>query len=650
MSPLPTEGDTLDQLQSPEQMALLDTIDKLRSQGLGHHGISLPQLIVCGDQSSGKSSLLEGLTRLRFPTDADICTVFATEVVLRRDSAVKISVEITPSKLRTPAERLKLASFKRTYSTRDDFPFGALHDEAKLLMAGGKVPKRGEVFEDVLRVRYSGPDMPSFTIVDLPGFISQQWKGGDGAEKVAKLVTSYMSNEKSIILAVVAAKNDVDNQRIFAYVDEYDPKHVRTLGIITKPDKTDRGSNMEKIYIGLARNEEIPLKHRWHTVRNRDFEERDHSATERDEKEEQFFASGSWSVLPRKDVGIAALRGKLSRVLLEHIAMELPSLVTAIHGAVEATESSLTALGHTRETTKEQRAYLTGHAEKFQMLTNDALRGIYSNRFFALATPDEHAPARLRTAIQNLNIAFARVMYHKGHTWSISADDSSNGHPTSFLGDSSPVTQQYGTWFEEPMLINRSEFLENHIGEYVRQSRPSGLPSLVNPWVIGEVFRQQSQNWGKIAKHHLQQVFIAVKVYIEEALESLVDPRTRGLLMLKQIQPELDRRWRNVEAKLEELLVPYTEQDPITYDPSFLCELEEMRATRYHTKMDTRSESVQKPFMFGQNNMNATSNSSQRLLTESLDDFTNLEILDLMQTYYKVSCSATLLQSTENPC
>jgi GTPase SAR1 family protein len=633
----PTEGDTLDQLQSPKQVALLDTIDELRNQGLGHHGINLPQLIVCGDQSSGKSSLLEGLTRLRFPTDADICTVFATEVVLRRDSAVKISVEIMPSKLRSPAECLKLATFKRTYSTREDFPFGSLHDEAKKLMAGGKVPKRGEVFEDVLRVRYSGPDMPSFTIVDLPGFIQQQWKGGDGAEKVAKLVTSYMSNEKSIILAVVAAKNDVDNQRIFTYVDQYDPKHLRTLGIITKPDKTDRGSNMEKIYIGLARNEEIPLKHRWHTVRNRDFEERDHSDTERDKKEEQFFTTGSWSILPQKDVGIAALRKKLSRVLLEHIATELPSLMTAIQGALGATESSLTALGHTRETTKEQRAYLTGHADKFQMLTNDALRGIYINRFFALVTPDEHAPTRLRTAIQNLNIAFAHTMYRKGHTWNILADQLSTGNTTSFLGNSYPVTQQYGNPFEDPAQISRTMFLKDHIGEYVRQSRPSGLLSLVNPRVIGEAFREQSKNWRMIAKHHLQQVFHAVEDYIEEALGSLIDPQTRSLLMLKQIQPELDRRWRNVEAKLEELLVPYTEQDPITYDPVFLRDVEEMRAARYISKMENKSQSMSKPLVFGQSDINATSNSSQRLLTESLDDFTNSDILDLMQAYYKVS-------------
>lgn len=67
MASSPFETVSLDQLQTPEQVELLDAVDKLRSQGLGHYNISLPQLIVCGDQSSGKSSLLEGLTRLRFP-------------------------------------------------------------------------------------------------------------------------------------------------------------------------------------------------------------------------------------------------------------------------------------------------------------------------------------------------------------------------------------------------------------------------------------------------------------------------------------------------------------------------------------------------------------------------------------------------------
>jgi hypothetical protein len=362
--------------------------------------------------------LLEGLTRLRFPSEDTLCTTFATEVVLRRDTHVQILCEITPSKTRSPMECREFAKFKRTFNSREEFPFQALHNEAKKLFAGGVVSKLNDFFEDVLRVRYSGPDMPSFTIVDLPGIFAQKLHSGTAAaDKVAQLVTGYMANEKSIILAVVEAKAELEHQRVFTYLEEYDPKNLRTMGIITKPDLLDKGSNSEKKMLRLAKNKEYPLKYHWHTVRNRGFATKDQSDNERDKAEEQFFAAGLWMSIPRKHVGISALRTKLSHVLLEHIGMELPSLVTAIQSAVEATESSLKALGHTRETSKEQRSYLTGHAEKFQLLTHDALRGIYSNNFFALTSPDENAPTRLRTAIQNLNIAFAHVMYRKGHSW-----------------------------------------------------------------------------------------------------------------------------------------------------------------------------------------------------------------------------------------
>jgi GTP-binding protein EngB required for normal cell division len=634
MSLLSVEGGTLDQLQTTEQVALLDTIDELRSQGLGHHGISLPQLIVCGDQSSGKSSLLEGLTRLRFPTDATCTTIFATEVVLRRGTTVEISVEITPSKHRSDKECRALATFKHTYSSCEEFNFHSLHAEARTNMAGGKSVEDGTFFDDVLRVKYSGPDMPSFTIVDLPGLILRDIKGGDGVRKVADLVTRYMEDEKAIILAVMSAGADMENQHTLNYLDQHDPTRQRTLGIITKPDTAPRGSKLERAYVDLAKNEKMPMKYHWHTVRNRNHEERAHSDTQRDEAETKFFQTEPWASLPRQHVGIAALRAKLSRVLLEHISMELPSLATAVQNAAQVTESSLKALGHTRDSSKEQRAYLTGHAERFQMLTNDALRGIYSNRFFALTTPDEQAPIRLRTVVQNLNLGFAHVMYENGHTWDVVSDEDFKTY-----GPSHRTFQHDATWSGEPVLISRADFLEKHIGNYVRQSRPSGLPSLVNPWVIGEVFRQQSRNWSNIAKTHLQQVFQAVRIYVEEALSSLVDPRTHNLLMLRQIQPELDKRWHNVEAKLEELLVPYTEQDPITYDPGFLSDLERMRALRYNLN-DGEPKAARNPFTFDKKTLgNTTSNSSQRLLTESLDDFTNSEILDLMQTYYKVGIS-----------
>ncbi|EAT88305.2 hypothetical protein SNOG_04545 [Parastagonospora nodorum SN15] len=516
MAPQSTEGDTLELLQTPEQVALLDAIDELRCQGIEHHGIDLPQLVVCGEQSTGKSSLLEGLTRLRFPMKESLGTTFATEVVLRRANTTKISCSIMPCDKRAPGQQHELSKFEHVFSSREDFSFPSVIEEAKDLMAQGSSVGRNSIFKDVLRVKYSGPDVPSLTIVDLPGMIEEDFNGGGGANKIADLVASYMSKPKSIILAVVMAGNDPENQKPFKYIRKYDPERSRTLGVITKPDKVDQGSESEKDLLRLARNEKCKLTHGWFAVRNRCFNTSDHSDVERDEMEKSFFSSGLWASHPRS-----------------HVEYRRPQ-----------DETFQNVVG----THQEQRIYLTKHAVRFQTLTNDALRGIYSDRFFNVAGPDEQAPTRLRTAIQNLNIAFAQVMYQKGHTWAITADATHNDVPTSFLGESYPSDWQYHDW-----------------------------------------------------------------------------------------------RWRTVEAKLEELLVPYTEQEPITYDPGFLGDLEQLRASRYQRKLDSQNKGVPHPFAFGQTSTShATSTSSQRLLTESLDDFTNSEILDLMQTYYKVSSAISV--------
>jgi GTPase SAR1 family protein len=69
--------------------SLLEKIDKLFACNVGEY-INLPQLVVVGDQSSGKSSVLEGLTKLKFPRNAGLCTRFATQIIFRRDPNLKI--------------------------------------------------------------------------------------------------------------------------------------------------------------------------------------------------------------------------------------------------------------------------------------------------------------------------------------------------------------------------------------------------------------------------------------------------------------------------------------------------------------------------------------------------------------------------------
>lgn len=62
---------------------LLEKIDGLFAFKIGEY-VDLPQLVVVGDQSSGKSSVLEALTNLLFPRESGLCTRFATQIIFRR--------------------------------------------------------------------------------------------------------------------------------------------------------------------------------------------------------------------------------------------------------------------------------------------------------------------------------------------------------------------------------------------------------------------------------------------------------------------------------------------------------------------------------------------------------------------------------------
>ena len=76
-----TDPAKLEHLQTQEQIKLLNVIDALRAEGLSEY-TALPQLIVCEDQSSGKSSVLEAILRMPFPCKDTLCTRFTTKVIL----------------------------------------------------------------------------------------------------------------------------------------------------------------------------------------------------------------------------------------------------------------------------------------------------------------------------------------------------------------------------------------------------------------------------------------------------------------------------------------------------------------------------------------------------------------------------------------
>jgi len=122
---------------------LLDIIDSLRSQGVSHY-VDLPEIIVCGDQSAGKSSVLEAISGMPFPTKDGLCTRFATELVLRRGREVNTKVSITPGESRFGKDKERLESWQPEASI-DKEGLGTVTDEAKRAMA--ETTGTGEFYE-----------------------------------------------------------------------------------------------------------------------------------------------------------------------------------------------------------------------------------------------------------------------------------------------------------------------------------------------------------------------------------------------------------------------------------------------------------------------------------------------------------------------
>jgi GTPase SAR1 family protein len=274
--PRVTITSSLEGLQTEEQSHVLDIVSQLRKRGLDSV-LQLPQIVVCGDQSAGKSSVLEALTEIPFPRSDNLCTRYATEIILRRAVTDSLTIKVIPDNDRSTAEKESISSFKAVITNFDDLP--EIMEKAMSVMGIESDLSSGSISrafaKEVLSIEIEGPTRPQLTLVDLPGLILTDTRGVTKADVqlVAEITDRYISQSRTICLAVIAATNDYANQGILTKVRNVDPKGERTLGIITKPDRLIPGSGMEKAYFDLARNEDVHFTLGWHVLKNRAFEE-----------------------------------------------------------------------------------------------------------------------------------------------------------------------------------------------------------------------------------------------------------------------------------------------------------------------------------------------------------------------------------------
>ena len=564
-------------IQSTDHRDLLDVVDSLRSQGVSHY-VDLPQIIVCGSQSCGKSSTLESLSGIEFPTAEGLCTRFATELILRRGDAPGIKVHIQPGANRSEEERIRLAAFSMETSDQTHFP--RIIDAAKEVMGLSADGPGAKVFStDVLRIESTSPTAPNLTLVDLPGLFGAADKNqsDDDATLVQNLVMSYMKQRRSIILAVVTADNPFANQPVTKFARDIDPHGKRTLGLITKPDKVDKGSDSERYYIDLAQNHNVKLHLGWHVLRNRGQANAADSIEDRDSQEADFFSNSAWgSTLDDSHLGVNSLRDRLRHVLWHQIQEGLPGVISDVQHGIRDCENKLQQLGQPRTSLRDKHSYLHRISGRLSTLVRAAIDGVYSDQFFESDPHDDQnvLERRLRAQVQGVLSHYADEMRSDGHALEIVEEDLS------------PLRSSERLW------ITRKKYLSQNVHTAMYECRGRELPGTFNPLVVGDLFSQQCKPWENITHHMVEKAHKAAAETFREIISEICDNNTTNRLTKHHIQPTLNLLRKDLKAKINELLLPHLSIHPITYDDYLTETVNKIQQDRHNRRFDALSIKV----------------------------------------------------------
>ena len=262
----PPEKTVLTDDFEPKVRPYIDLIDKLRSLGIDED-VPLPAVVVIGDQSTGKSSVLEAISAVKLPRGTGIVTRCALELRMKRTEEASwkatISYNEAPSSvsgiLRTPERR-------RTIAISNPEAIGEEVRKAQNVLAG---EGSGISLNGLIRLEIESPDVPDLTLIDLPGIARVPILGqGDISKQTKALIRKFISKEETIILCVIPCNVDIATTEALKLAHDADPMKTRTLGVMTKPDIVDKGTENE--IVKIARNKtEYNLKLGYTVVRCR---------------------------------------------------------------------------------------------------------------------------------------------------------------------------------------------------------------------------------------------------------------------------------------------------------------------------------------------------------------------------------------------
>ena len=342
---------------------LINLIDQLRDCGVNEY-IKLPRICSLGTQSSGKSSVLESIVGLDFLPRGD-------GVVTRRPLELRLC-HINSGEPWAIFEERKGTKFTDFVKVRETIE--ALTDEV--------CKTNKNIIDKPIVLNVYSQTCPDLTLVDLPGVtrvpIGDQPKN---IEEITKnMARRYVDDPLTIILCVIAANSDIATSDGLMLAKEIDTSGTRTLGVLTKLDIMDAGTDARKALM----NEEIPLKLGYVGVKNRSKQDLNNkiSMAETARKEKEFFKSHpAYKNLPAGHLGTDVLINKLTKIYFRIIRENLPRIVKAINERLKTAEEELQSLGQPMPTDDAGKmSLLWNMINEYCDVFRKVLQGKYNNK------------------------------------------------------------------------------------------------------------------------------------------------------------------------------------------------------------------------------------------------------------------------------
>ncbi|KAL8699129.1 MAG: hypothetical protein Q9201_006178 [Fulgogasparrea decipioides] len=626
---------------------LLEIIDKLVELNIGD------SLLVVGDQSSGKSSVLEGLTGLPFPRDSTLCTRFATQITFRRAATTDINVSIIPDKSTRKDEAERLKSWRRTgIRSLDRRNFSQILAEVHEAMGIGKSPQgiegsKKSFSDDVLKIEVAGPNQQHLSVVDVPGIFRKITEGVTTPMdmlNVRAMVERYMANSRSIILPVIPANVDIATQEILDMAEKHDGDGQRTLGVLTKPDLVDKGA--EHNVLDLMQGTSHKLNLGWCMVKNpgqQDLKRED--PFDRHALEQAFFKNETpWCTLDKDRVGVDSLRVRLIELLAEIVRREFNFVRKDVNQSLKISEKKLRALGPCRETREQQQKYLLDLATQFQGMTAQALEahcasdGSFSSK----------GNLRLATAVVHRNELFSQEVQLYGHTRSFKSQaaikeeegDAQLTSSGSVSTGSNSGDELYSTrHFEDPddlddILLNEEIHANPRHGivgwlkEIYTASRGFELGTF-NASLVNIVWREQCSKWDNLALGYTSDIVSLTHNFICTLLKEICEDDRVKKTLLSMMMDKLTERYKRALDQTQFILE--VESNPMTYNHYLAQNLEKCREDRTKAQLEDK--------VFHDDNYGNIFKESD---LHQVQNRSNLEstvetLHDILKSYYKVA-------------